>query len=88
MSSIRRYSNYRLTKKDYLRFFKEVLDYYEKDFPKRMIEKETLTRIHPLKILISGNITRWAAVEASMFEFTGKKKYAERANELMQAIVQ
>ena len=79
-------SSYGLTKEEYIQFFKEILNYYEKDFPQRIVEQETSTRIPPLKILLTGNIARWAAVEASN-EFTGNEEYRVRAHELLRPVV-
>ncbi len=76
-----------LNREDYLQFFKETLDYYNKDFPERIIDRETSTRISGLNILLSGNIIRMAAVEATMFEFTGEKDYQNYANQVLEAVV-
>jgi len=75
-----------VTKADYVEFFKEVVDYYDQDYPDRIIEDCTFARVPPLKILQADEITKWAAVEATMYELTGKRERLARANELLLAV--
>ena len=75
------------SKSDYLQFFKNVLAYYEEDFPRKLIEREALTRVPGRKILQTYDMSRWSIAELTMYEFTGEGGYLERGSELVKAVV-
>jgi len=77
-----------VTKGDYLEFFREVLEGYEEDFPNRLIESVTFERIKPLKLIQVGDLAGWAAVAATMYQFTWEKAYLERARQLLMHVVE
>jgi len=76
-----------ITRADYLQFFRDVLDFYEQDFPSRIIEMETLTNVPDCKILQTFDIARWSIAELNMYEFTGERGYLERGSQLVSAVV-
>ena len=74
-------------RRDYLRFFEEVLAHYEEDFPSGLIERETVTQVPGCKILKTYDIARWSVAHLGMYEFTGEESYRQRALELVRGVV-
>ena len=76
-----------ISRRDYLRFFEEVLAHYEEDFPSGLIERETVTQVPGCKILKTYDIARWSVAHLGMYEFTGEESYRQRALELVRGVV-
>jgi len=91
LSDDRRHESERMqpvSRAEYLEFFREALEVYEEDFPCRIVDRVAFSRVPGLKMLQPGNTLRWAAVEATMYEFHADQGCRRRANELMRAVVQ
>lgn len=79
----------KVTKAEYLDFFRNVLADLEEDFPNRFLELVKLQGPEGLEgILNSDNLTRWACVEAWMYSFTREPNYLVRARDLLLIIVE
>lgn len=79
----------KVTRADYLNFFRKTLTELEEDFPNRFLDQVGLQGPDGLKgIPNSDNLTRWACVEAWMYSFTREQDYLDRARELLMMIVE
>ena len=79
----------KVTKAEYLDYFRTVLTDLEEDFPNRFLDEVRLQGPDGLKgIVNSDNLTRWACVEAWMYVFTREDGYLLRARELLLLVVE
>ena len=79
----------KVTRADYLNFFRRTLTELEEDFPNRFLDQVGLQGPDGLKgIPNSDSLTRWACVEAWMYSFTRDQDYLDRARELLMMIVE
>ncbi len=72
----------KVTRKDYLECFRSILTEMEEDFPKKFVAGALLRHWEGAPVN-SDLMSRWACVEAGMYEFTGEKAYLRRARELI-----
>ena len=75
----------RVSRADYLEFFRTTLTDLEEDFPRRFLDQvrnQGLQSIHN-----SDNLGRWACVEAWMYAFTREDEYLQRARDLLLIVV-
>ena len=75
----------RVSKADYLDFFRTTLAALEEDFPRRFLDQVRLQGLQ--SIHNSDNLARWACVEAWMYAFTREDAYLQRARELLLIVV-
>lgn len=79
----------KITRAEYLDYFRTVLADLEEDFPNRFLDEVRLQGPDGLKgILNSDNLTRWACVEGWMYTFTREEAYLERSRALLLLVVE